>query len=154
MCSSQTKICNTCFTEQTLTGFYKSRGMRDGVMNKCINCFNARLRALWPKTYTPELRAEKKQYRKENRKRDAVRLQNWRKENPDKTREYGQHIENLWYPGWSWDNYGKIWEIDHVKPCAKFDLTDPAQQRVCFHFYNTQPLLISENRSKQDTFNG
>ena len=24
----------------------------------------------------------------------------------------------------SWGNHGEIWEIDHIKPCASFDLTD------------------------------
>ncbi len=44
--------------------------------------------------------------------------------------------------------YGKDWEWDHVRPCASFDLTDPAQQRACFHWTNYQPLSVVANRSK------
>ena len=37
------------------------------------------------------------------------------------------------------ENYG-LWHVDHIKPCAKFDLTCEEQQRICFHYTNLQPL--------------
>jgi fatty-acid desaturase len=46
----------------------------------------------------------------------------------------------------SWDNI----HIDHIKPCASFDLTDPNEQRKCFHWSNMQPLLAKDNRMKSD----
>lgn len=57
------------------------------------------------------------------------------------------HLEQQFTDGMSWDNYGD-WHIDHIKPCAAFDLTDPAQQRECFHYTNLQPLWASDNLSK------
>jgi hypothetical protein len=57
------------------------------------------------------------------------------------------HLESQFVEGMSWENYGK-WHIDHIKPCASFDLTDPAQQRACFHFTNLQPLWAADNQSK------
>lgn len=59
-----------------------------------------------------------------------------------------QHLESQFKPGMAWENYGPIWHIDHIKPCAKFDLTHPEQQRICFHWSNQQPLWASENMSK------
>jgi hypothetical protein len=50
----------------------------------------------------------------------------------------------------SWDNYGKIWQIDHILPIELFDLTNQEQQKICFNYSNLQPLLISDNTSKQD----
>ena len=50
----------------------------------------------------------------------------------------------------SWENYGSVWEIDHIIPCASFDLTKEKNQFKCFNYINTQPLLCSENRSKSD----
>lgn len=50
----------------------------------------------------------------------------------------------------SWGNYGKYWQIDHIKPCAKFDLSDPAQQKQCFNFTNLQPLWWKANLIKGD----
>jgi hypothetical protein len=47
-----------------------------------------------------------------------------------------------------WDNYAKLWEFDHVRPCCGFDLTDPAQQKECFSWKNMRPMRCSPNRSK------
>jgi len=62
--------------------------------------------------------------------------------------EVWARLEAQFKPGMTRDNYGTYWEIDHAEPCAKFDLTDPEQQRACFHFSNLQPLTVEENRSK------
>jgi len=62
--------------------------------------------------------------------------------------EFKMHIENQFKPGWTWDNWGTLWEIDHIKPCAKFDLENPEQVKECFHFSNQRPLGKFENRSK------
>lgn len=58
------------------------------------------------------------------------------------------HLESLFKPGMAWENHGPIWHIDHIKPCAKFDLTDPEQQKICFHWTNLQPLFALENLQK------
>jgi hypothetical protein len=47
----------------------------------------------------------------------------------------------------TWNNYG-LWHVDHIKACARFDLTKPDQQRECFHFTNLQPLWGPENIKK------
>lgn len=58
-----------------------------------------------------------------------------------------EHLESQFFDGMSWDNFGE-WEVDHVLPCASFDLTDPDQQRQCFHYSNLQPLWRADNRRK------
>ena len=40
--------------------------------------------------------------------------------------------------------------LDHIRPCACFDLTDEAQQRECFHYTNLQPLWATDNMQKSD----
>jgi len=199
--------------------FYKdSRGLF-GVFGTCKVCFCARGRETWPEKYTPEIKAKKKQYRKNNRKRDRERLQRWRAENPEKTDEYNskprkpltqaqrekvnarlarmrnadpnyrvgvytrsrilavlkggvktsysedlvggfenlrRHLEKQFKPEWNWDNHGELWEIDHIRPLATFPNlgTSEEEQRQAFHYTNTQPLGISENRSKGARYNG
>jgi hypothetical protein len=52
----------------------------------------------------------------------------------------------------SWDNHGKHgWHIDHIRPCASFDFSDPEQQQQCFHYSNLQPLWAGDNLSKGST---
>ena len=48
----------------------------------------------------------------------------------------------------SWDNYGSYWEIDHIVPCASFDLTQEEQIFKCFNWKNLRPLEKNENNSK------
>ena len=45
------------------------------------------------------------------------------------------------------ENYG-LWHVDHIIPCASFDLTDPKQQKICFHWSNLQPLKAIDNLKK------
>ena len=65
---------------------------------------------------------------------------------------YKQYLEQQFKPDMTWENHGILWEIDHIKPCAAFDLTNITQQHECFIYTNTQPLYYSENRSKGDTY--
>lgn len=59
------------------------------------------------------------------------------------------HLESLWEPGMNWDNYGRDgWHIDHIIPCALFDLSKAEHQRRCFHFSNLQPMWATENHRK------
>lgn len=51
----------------------------------------------------------------------------------------------------TWENYGD-WHIDHIRPCASFDLSDPKQQQQCFHYTNLQPLWAEKNLQKKDTW--
>lgn len=58
------------------------------------------------------------------------------------------HLEINFQEGMTWENYGPVWHVDHVRPLASFDLTDPAQQREAFHWKNHQPLWAQENLCK------
>jgi hypothetical protein len=59
------------------------------------------------------------------------------------------YIESKFEIGMSWENYGyKGWHIDHIMPCALFDLTNPDHQKQCFHFSNMQPMWATRNFKK------
>lgn len=54
------------------------------------------------------------------------------------------YISAQFQKGMTWANWGK-WHIDHIIPCAEFDLRKPDQQRKCFHYSNLRPLWAKEN---------
>ena len=63
--------------------------------------------------------------------------------------ELRRHIESQFEPWMTWENQGREgWDVDHIIPCAKFDLTDPEQQRECFNWSNLQPLEHIANIKK------
>ena len=65
--------------------------------------------------------------------------------------DFKKHIELQFKEGMTWENHTfKGWHLDHIKPCASFDLTNPKQQEECFHYSNFQPLWWYENLSKGD----
>jgi hypothetical protein len=59
-----------------------------------------------------------------------------------------RHLENQFRPRMTWNNYGK-WHIDHIRPCASFDLSKESEQKKCFNWKNLQPLWAKDNLSKK-----
>ena len=62
-------------------------------------------------------------------------------------KELIHHIEKQFTDGMSWDNR-HLWHVDHILPCASFDLSKPEEQRKCFHYTNLQPLWAKDNMRK------
>lgn len=58
-----------------------------------------------------------------------------------------KYLESKFKPGMTWENR-HLWHIDHIRPFASFDLTDPEQQRLACHYTNLQPLWAEENLRK------
>ena len=67
------------------------------------------------------------------------------------SKELGEWIESQFTNEMTWDNKD-TWNVDHVRPCASFDLTDEVQAKVCFNWRNLKPLGESENKSKKDFY--
>ena len=62
--------------------------------------------------------------------------------------DFRDYIEAQFKGCMSWDNYGRAWNLDHIIPCAAFDLSNPDQVRQCFHFTNIRPLWRMTNLRK------
>ena len=67
------------------------------------------------------------------------------------SKELKEHLESQFIEGMNWNNYGE-WHVDHIKPCAAFDLSDPIQQKECFNYTNLQPLWAKDNIRKSDKY--
>lgn len=62
--------------------------------------------------------------------------------------EFKAYIEARWEPGMTWENHGKTWHIDHVRPLGLFDLTIQEQLLQAVHFTNLQPLSTEAHKIK------
>jgi hypothetical protein len=59
------------------------------------------------------------------------------------------YIESQFKEGMTWENYGEIWEIDHIIPCTSFNLASEEERKICFHYTNMRPLEWMQNRTNQ-----
>ena len=59
------------------------------------------------------------------------------------------HMSKQFRTGMTWENNTlKGWHIDHIVPCASFNLTNIEEQKKCFHYTNLQPLWWLDNIQK------
>lgn len=164
--------CNKCKLNKELKDYYKSSHKSHplGYIKPCKECIKLKQKSSYTgeyhKTRLENLSSEEHQHRsnqltinaRERRKDPIVRLKeatrtriyNALKGNKiKKTNEYlgcsieiyQKHLENQFTPDMTWDNWGEYWEIDHKIPLSKGG---------SFHYLNTQPLIISENRVKSN----
>lgn len=64
-------------------------------------------------------------------------------------KDFRLYLESRWETGMDWGNYGpQGWHVDHIMPCAIFDLAKPEHQQRCFHFSNLQPMWAGANLVK------
>lgn len=63
--------------------------------------------------------------------------------------DFRLHIESQFQPGMSWDDR-ESFELDHIHPLAKADLSDRAQFLAVANWRNYQPLTRSDNAAKSD----
>jgi hypothetical protein len=59
-------------------------------------------------------------------------------------------IDCRFYGKMSWNNYGTVWEIDHIIPLSQFNLSDENERKICGHWTNLQPLTVHDNRTKNN----
>lgn len=163
------KICVKCSEEKSKTEFTIMTKQSDGLNTYCKSCIKEdRKNKDWYKNQYSEYKKNwENQEQKNNvnyklrgnfrcRMNHILKVQSTQKNNASlkylgcSLKEYKQHLEKLFKPDMNWDNYGVIWEVDHIYPCSKFDLTIEENIYKCFNYTNTQPLYKSENRSKKD----
>jgi len=66
------------------------------------------------------------------------------------------HLESKFKPEMNWENYGKYWHIDHIRPKSwfKYETTEDSEFKACWALSNLQPLEATINVSKQDRYEG
>lgn len=60
--------------------------------------------------------------------------------------ELKQYLENKFTSEMTWNNYGTLWHIDHIKPLCSAKSENEVYKLN--HYTNLQPLLAAENMAK------
>jgi hypothetical protein len=166
-------ICSTCNIEKDTTDFRKSR-------KKCRSCENLNRKERYNLNREKELEQKKDYIRnnqekvKESRKRykskktierklldslsGRIRSCLFKNKKPrDNLKFLGCSIDELkkWFEflfdnTMTWNNYGHVWHIDHIKPCSSFDFKNEEEVLLCFHWTNIRPCLKIENLTKSN----
>lgn len=58
------------------------------------------------------------------------------------------YFESKFTPEMNWENYGTVWQVDHIKPLAEFNLFDKTEYLAASHYSNIQPLSIKDHLAK------
>jgi len=102
------------------------------------NKYNARIES------DPEFKLKKKEKDKLHRVIDAVFSQKGCTN--EKTDRISDWLEYNFTDPMEWENHGTLWDIDHVIPLGKWDLTNPTHVEMCFDWKNLSPLDCKTNR--------
>lgn len=62
--------------------------------------------------------------------------------------DFSGHIESLFTEGMTWENYGFVWEIDHIKPVASFEYTTMEDVARVNQLDNLQPMFKTDHKAK------
>ena len=149
------RTCPKCKETKSLTteNFYRNKSEVGGFQYTCKVCHkNHYKRESWGIGNNKEYK--KNRYKNDPEFRLLVQLRNrvnqyLKKGNQDKTidflgcsiKEWRAYLEQQWDDNMTWENHGTYWEIDHIHPLSKGG---------SFHFTNTQPMEVIENRKKSN----
>lgn len=66
-------------------------------------------------------------------------------------KDFRKHLEKQFDDKMNWENRGK-WHVEHIIPCAAFNLQRPEEQRRCFNWRNLQPMWEQQNLEKGNKY--
>ena len=162
------KCCCTCKEWKSLTNYNKAESHWDKLRNDCKDCLTN-----WRKNNRTKINEKFIIYEKNRKLTDpefkllktlrsrlnsAVRSQNAHKNvrtldlTSCSTNFLMNYLQAKFTEGMTWQNHGE-WHIDHITPCAKFNLLDEQEQKKCFHYTNLQPLWAKDNLIKGSKLN-
>jgi|SaaInlStandDraft_4_1057021.scaffolds.fasta_scaffold03261_6 hypothetical protein len=161
------KICCTCKEWKSLNNFNKSKSHWDKLRNDCKTClavYRKKNRKMISKMISAYEKKRKLidpnfKLRKTLRSRIGSALHKIKAKKHMDTMsltgctitELKKYLEEKFDGKMTWDNHGE-WHIDHIIPCASWDLTNPIHQYVCFNYRNLQPMWQKANLEKSNKY--
>ena len=150
----ETKKCTRCHSTKSVNEFYYDKN-RQNYQSNCKECKKNQIQG-----NRENINQRTKHYYQTNVKARLIRSLrgrlNWiMNKKPASTVDmlgcsydyFIRWIEYQLYDGMTLENYGKIWHLDHCKPCASYDMQNIKE---CFHWSNIRPLKSEKNFKKSD----
>ena len=167
------KCCKKCKDIKELDCFYNYKKNEDGKNDTCKACIpnyyqkKRKYKLEYQRKYDREHKQEKMAYQRQYRKKQRKTNPQFKIQSKLRCRLHHalkgtvksvgtmellgcdidyliKYLKHQLQPGMTLDDV----QIDHMMPCASFDLTKVEQQKACFHYTNLQPLSPQENGSK------
>lgn len=147
-------VCKICLKDR---GFVTKRAFN----NTCLSCSKIKSNSLKPKD---EKLIQHRKIRRSIKAQIYNRLKSrgGSKSNasistflPYTVGELMAHLESLFEPGMTWDNYGE-WHIDHITPDSwfKYDSYNDDEFKKSWALGNLQPMWAKANLSKGNKYEG
>jgi hypothetical protein len=150
------KHCSKCNIDKLTNDFYFDKS-KDNFSSECKLCMSNR-----QKNNRHKINERRKIYKSNPEIRIKENLQTRlyslvkKNQNSNKLSKYLgcskeffiNWIKSQLYGRMTIDNYGKIWHIDHCKPCKSFDFSKEEQIKECFSWKNMRPLYTEINLTK------
>jgi hypothetical protein len=174
----ETKICTKCEQEKEINEFYFLSNRKDMRRSMCKDCSNHAGKGWYLKNRErnqlsckkwKENHPERKQYEKRintpkgkidnNISRAMHRSisqlkanRHWEDLVEFTVDQLKSHLEKLFTPKMTWENYGTYWHIDHKIPLSVFNFESPEDLdfKKCWSLKNLQPLEATENIKKHN----
>lgn len=165
------KICSICGLTKEIINFYKNFRCKDGYFKFCNECHTEKVKNTgnnvkikrtvdYMKEYNKnrnkdlsyKLRHNLRSSIRKNMKRDLSEIQKGKTlKYIDCSLEFFKlWIESNFDKNMNWENHGTYWHLDHIKPCASFDLKIQENIFKCFNWANYRPCEKKENILKSN----
>ena len=143
--------CKQCLEFKVFSKFSDSSRFKNGKLLICKNC--VKFNKLVDKYENPN-RAISMNLR--TRINKALKAQCYHNRTESLTKLLGcsieelkNHLKSKFESGMNFGNHSfRGWHIDHILPCASFDLSKASERLKCFHYTNLQPLWAEDNLKK------
>lgn len=157
------KVCTECNHELLYKEYSKLKAGKFGLASRCKHCTAEKYKSWreekggksWENSYVKARKQKDPQYKLKSilrlRLLDAFKrhINGGTVSNKHSARELLGcdintallHIEQQFLPEMNWQNHGKVWELDHIRPCASYNLLSELDVRECFNYKNLQPLF-------------
>jgi hypothetical protein len=161
----ESKLCGKCEKTLSLLEFGKMKKCWDGLDWDCLNCQRIRNKKRNKQETTKKYQREYKQRRRNEspvlklcfnirrgitrfiRQRGKIKKSKFTDYLGCSVDEFTKYIESRLTYEMTWENYGKVWHLDHIIPLRFFNLNNIYR---AWHYTNLQPLLAEENLRKND----